>query len=407
VSPGCAARCLWPESIFRSVAWLPLWFLLVPDFNGHAAGPVQWGQSVLVNSTPNFEDKGLDSRHIRPGRFGSQYGRMTKLENGNWLIVYTLYDNNGYKFAEAHGLDWQGTALQVAVSSDNCRTWKILSTLRDNNRDLDNGEIIQLPNGKLRLAARSVRWQESYRIRVWSSDDTGLTWQSLSTVDSNEGTPGGLGNPDKGVYEPDFCFLDNGALAIFYANEKHVTGNPSFSQIVSEKISADGGSTWSEEIWAAWDPAKPSDRPGMPVVTKMGNGKYLAVFEVVGSHNAEIFCKTSADGKTWTNGIGTRVPGQIGGPYVTTLKNGKLLVTSNTGNVSLSDDFGATWYLNDPPAWGNGSIRVYWWLSVYEISPDEIGVVASVPRLSGGTDVRLKFGTLPPNASQIQNPPTH
>lgn len=403
VSLGCAARWFRHVSILRCVAGLLLLFLLVSGFNGRAVGPVEWRPSVVINSIPTFADQGRDARHIHPGKFGSQYGRLTKLKNGSWLAVYTIYDNDGYLYADAHGLSEKGTALQIAASTDNCRTWKILSTLRDNNRDLDNGEIIQLPDGKLRLAARSVRWQESYRIQIWSSDDAGLTWQSLSAVDSNEGTPGSLGNPDKGVYEPDFCFLKNGDLAIFYANEKHVTGNPAFSQIVSEKISSDSGKTWGEEIWVAWDPAKPSDRPGMPVMTKMANGKYLVVFEVVGSHNADIFCKTSADGKTWTSGIGARIPGQIGGPYVVALKNGKLLVTSNTGNLSLSDDFGATWYLNDPPAWGNGSIRTYWWVSVYEIRPGEIGVVASVPRPSGGTDVRIKFGTLPLETSQRKN----
>ncbi|HWD90853.1 MAG TPA: sialidase family protein [Verrucomicrobiae bacterium] len=398
-----AARRSPPKPVFRCAVALQFLSLLVSGFNARAAGPIQWQQSVLVNAVPTFADNGPDSRHIHPGRFGSQYGRLTKLENGNWLAVYTIYDNDGYKYADAHHLTGQGTALQIAGSGDNCRTWKILATLRDNNRDLDNGEIIQLPNGKLRLAARSVRWQESYRIRVWSGDEAGVTWQSLSTVDSNEGPPGSLGHPDKGVYEPDFCFLNDGSLAIFYANEKHVTDQPSFSQIVSEKISADGGSTWGEEIRVAEDTAKPSDRPGMPVVIKMANGKYLAVFEVVGSHNAEVFCKASADGKTWTNGIGSRIPGQIGGPYVAGLKDGRLLVTSNTGNVSLSDDFGATWYLNDPPAWGDGSIRVYWWLSIYEISPGEIGVVASVPRPAGGTDVRLKFGKLRPKDSREQN----
>jgi hypothetical protein len=358
-----------------------------------AAGPVTWKKAVLVNTVSNFVDGGRDVRGNRPGKFGSQYGRMTKLANGNWLIVYTIYDNNGYKYGDAHGLSWQGTALQVARSTDSCRTWKIISTLRADNRDLDNGEIIQLPNGRLLMAFRSVRWQQSYLIYVWSSTDGGSTWQWLSRPDGNEGFPGNLGNPDKGVYEPHFCLLDGGTLALFYSNEKHVTETPSYSQIISEKLSTDGGQTWEREIWVAWDPHALSKRPGMPVVTKMANGQYIAVFEVVGSHQADVFYKTSNDGKTWDSGIGTTIPGQIGGPYVVSLANGRLAVTSNTGNVSFSDDYGSSWRLNDPPAWGNGTIKTYWWQSVYQIGPEEIGVVASVPRASGGTDVRIKFGT--------------
>jgi hypothetical protein len=284
----------------------------------------------------------------------------------------------------------------VAKSSDNCRTWTVISTLRANNRDLDNGQIIQLSNGHLLMAGRSVRWQESYFICVWSSTDGGVSWQLLSQPDNNEGSPGSLGNPDKGIYEPHFCLLDDGSLALFYANEKHVVENPSYSQIISERLSHDDGKTWGPEIRVAWDTDKPSDRPGMPVITKMTNGQYLIVFEVVGSRNAGIFCKISRDGKTWSSGIGDAIPGEADGPYVISLIDGRLIATSNTGNVSFSDDYGSTWHLNNPPAWGDGNINKYWWLSVYQTTPKEICVVASVPRSTGGTDVRVKFGTLSP-----------
>jgi hypothetical protein len=365
-----------------------------------AIEPVTWNSTVVLNAIPNFEDNGTDARHIRPGKFGSQYGRMTKLADGSWLVVYTIYDNSGYKYGDAHHVSWQGTTLQIAKSTDNCRTWKVLSTLRGNNRDLDNGQIIQLPNGHLLMAGRSVRWQESYFICVWSSGDGGLVWRLLSEPDKNEGSPGSLGNPDKGMYEPHFCLLDDGSLALFYANEKHVVENPSYSQIISERLSHDEGKTWGPEKWVAWDPRKPSDRPGMPVITKMANGQYLVVFEVVGSHSAGIFCKTSGDGKTWNAGIGNAIPGQAGGPYVISLTDGRIIVTSNTGNVSLSDNYGGTWHLNSTPAWGDGTINKYWWLSVYQTAPQEIGVVASVPRATGGTDVRIKFGTLSPLLSK-------
>lgn len=366
---------------------------------GSFAGEViTWKDSALINATPNFADGGRDARNIHPGRFGSQYGRLTHLADGSWLAVYTIYDNNGYTYGATHGLTNQGTALQVARSTDRCRTWQVIATCREDNRDLDNGEIIQLPNGPLRMAFRSVRWQESYRICVSGSEDGGVTWHHLSQPESNEGTPGSLGHPDKGVYEPDFCRLDGDSLALFYANEKHVTENPAYSQIISERISRDGGQTWGNEIWVAWDPATPAERPGMPVITKMANGQFLVVFEVVGAHHADIFCKTSPDGKTWTSGIGNAIPGQTGGPYVVALSDQRLAVTSNTGNVSLSDDFGGSWRLNDPPAWGDGMVGKYWWQSVYQTGPEEIGVVASVPRQSGGTDVRIKFGALAPRS---------
>ena len=149
--------------------------LLLADPQLLAAGPVSWEKTVVVNTVSNFADSGKDARGIGPGHFGSQYGRMTKLADGSWLIVYTIYDNNGYKYGDAHSLSWQGTALQVARSTNFCRSWNVIATLRGDNRDLDNGEIMQLPNGELRMAFRSVRWQQSYRICIWSSVDGGDT----------------------------------------------------------------------------------------------------------------------------------------------------------------------------------------------------------------------------------------
>src|SRR6266478_6330537 len=216
---------------WKHVLCVNICFWTLPLF---AIEPVIWNNMVLVNAAPHFEDHGRDARHIQPGRFGSQYGRMAKLADKSWFIVYTIYDNSGYKYGDAHHLSWQGTALQMAKSSDNCRTWSVISTLRADNRDLDNGQIIQLSNGRLLMAGRSVRWQESYFIYVWSSTDGGITWQLLSQPDKNEGFPGSLGNPDKGVYEPHFCLRNGGTLALFYSNEKHVTETPSYSQIISE-----------------------------------------------------------------------------------------------------------------------------------------------------------------------------
>ncbi|MFD2878998.1 hypothetical protein ACFTAO_28255 [Paenibacillus rhizoplanae] len=35
--------------------------------------------------------------------------------------------------------------------------------------------------------------------------------------------------------------LNDGSVAVMYASEKHVTENPSYSQIISQKISTNGG----------------------------------------------------------------------------------------------------------------------------------------------------------------------
>ena len=374
------------KKLFTSFAGLMCLIMMVAAVPAFAAnGPIVWGTTSTITDINMFTDAGADARGIRPGTFGAEYARMVKLANGDWLAVAAIYDNNGYT-----KVSWGGTRLQVFRSTDNCRTWSLSATLWEDGRDLDNGQLLQLPNGDILLAMRSVRWQESYQIRVYKSVNGGSSWNYLSTVDENTGAPGALGNPDKGVYEPHMQLLDDGSVALMYANEKHVTGNPSYSQLISEKISTNGGGSWGNEIYVAWDPANAGSRPGMPVWTKMTNGQYIVTFEVCGTQNCNIFTKKSTDGKTWASGIGTKVnTDQHGGPYLLSLSDGRLVLSSNSNMLSLSNDFGNTWYDNDIPAFGNS-----WWSALYQTGPNEIAMLNSVERSVGGHKVQVRFGQL-------------
>ncbi|MGG1555379.1 family 16 glycoside hydrolase [Paenibacillus ferrarius] len=365
-----------------SLLLLMLLFGVLPAFA--ANGPITWGSSVTVTNINTFTDAGTDARGLHPGTFGAEYPRMIKLANGNWLAVAAIYDNNGYT-----KVSWGGTRLQVFLSTDNCRTWSLAATLWEDGRDLDNGQFAQLPNGDILLAMRSVRWQESYQLKVYKSTNGGSAWSYLSTIDENNGTPGSLGNPDKGVYEPHMGFLDDGSLAVYYANEKHVTGSPSYSQIVSEKISTNGGASWGSEIYVAWDPSNSGARPGMPVWTKMSNGQYIVAFEVCGKQSCNIFTKKSSDGKTWSSGIGAQVPSQQGGPYILSLSDGRLALISNSNVVSMSNNYGASWYTNDATAFGNSL-----WGAIYQTGANEIAYIDSVNRSVGGHNIQVRFGSL-------------
>ncbi len=350
--------------------------------------PVIWKADVTISDPATFSDVGEDARGLRPGTFGAEYGRMVNLADGSWLCVYTLYDKENFGYThDPRG----GTRLQIARSVDVGRNWSVLTTISDPGRDLDNGRMIQLRNGHILLGARSVRWQESYRLPVYESIDDGLTWSHLSTIDSNEGIPGSLGTPDKGVYEPHFYILDNGDVGVMYSSEKHVTEHPSFSQIISEKISTDNGTSWGNEIWAVVEEGPA--RPGMPVWTKMRNGRYIVVYEVCGTEDCNVSYKLSDGGRKWPPGLGFLISNQHGGPYVLSLLDGRLLVTSNLGEVSYSDDYGSSWHLVEPPPFPVGSGGAIW-SSLYQTKADELAVMSSVRRLQGGRRVQLRFGTL-------------
>ncbi len=376
-----------------------VFFLSIAAASHFAAqnGSVTWGSTVRIADPPTYSVAGAYARHIHPGKFGADYPRALRLTDGSWLCTYTGYEkgNRGY-LAGPRG----GTRIFVDKSAGGGKSWKQIAMLSDPGRDLDNGEMIQLPDGSILLATRSVRWQESYRLPVYRSTDNGKTWKYLSDIDSNEGKSGQLGHPDKGVYEPHFYQLGPHTLAVMYSSEKHVVENPTYSQIISEKLSHDNGATWGKEIWVA---AKTGGyRPGMPVWTRMKNGKYIVTFEVCGPDNCRIHSKTSHDGIRWPSGLGTVVPSEIGAPYVLALKDGRLILTSNNHQVSMSGDYGKSWHLIAPAF--QGGPRIAYWSSLYQTGRDEIMLLTGLRRPEGGRRIVARFGKLSPMPVHVHTP---
>ncbi|RYY53949.1 MAG: exo-alpha-sialidase [Chitinophagaceae bacterium] len=358
--------------------------------SAQTASTITWTDSVDVSNIPVFADKGnVPEAGGTPGRshgrYGSQYGRLLPLGGKKWMAGYTISRNSGYKNDPEGGLE-----LQVAQSEDNGRTWNVLSEISDAGRDLDNAQLIELPDKSILLSCRSVRWQESYRIYVYRSTDRGRNWKRLSTIDQNEGKPGELGKPDKGVYEPHFYFLGDGRLSVMYASEVHVTDSIPYSQIISQKISDDLGKTWGPEIWVAYEKGHPDSRPGMPVWTRMNNGEYIVVYEICGPEKCNVYYKTSPDGKDWPAGHGTAIPEQWAGPYILSMPDGRLVATSNKSTVSVSDDFGKTWHLVDQ------AFARTLWPSLYDDGKDGVMIVNSAARPEGGHAIKIRFGKLSP-----------
>lgn len=102
------------------------------------------------------------------------------------------------------------------------------------------------------------------------------------------------------VWEP-YLFLDGkGRLACYYSDERQKDNG--VLQALVYKSSWDGVN-WGSLTNVVAVPNK-SDRPGMITVTRMGNGKYLAVYEVVNRpsqslNTAICYYKISDDGLDW------------------------------------------------------------------------------------------------------------
>nr|MDQ2687811.1 glycoside hydrolase [Armatimonadota bacterium] len=311
------------------------------------ASPFQWGETTHVAN--------------------AGWGRMIPLKNGRWLCVNNLYPK-------------PNSILQLEISTDKARTWAPLTTVGETGRNLDNGEIIQLADGTLRLTCRSVIDKRdpganlSYHLPVYQSADGGKMWTFLSQIDTNEQSNFQTGQPSQGLWEPHFYLLADGRLACAYATEKHSIETPAYSQTCALKVSPDGGKTWGPEIPLAVQPGGGNLRPGMPVVTRMADGRFIAVYEIIGQGNGDVYQKTSPDGVSWPPGLGTFVPGQHAGPWITSLSDGRIVVTSCSNFLSYSDDFGANWQ----PAFPAVDVgQVFTWPAIYQTGPTEIAVMTS------------------------------
>lgn len=331
-----------------------------------AEGPIRWGETAKPGVA-------VWVRLLRDGG------------DDDWLMVRTEFRREA------------PSRLVVARSRDRCRTWEDLATLAEPGRNLDNGLLFRGPgeDAPLLLTGRSVAVDRSSgRLPVYRGGTEGKAWEPIGTIDASEVQPGEVFG--KGLWEPFLYMLPDGALATAYADERHSVETPPFSQICAVRVSRDGGATWGEEHVLASEPGGGKLRPGMPVLTRLKDGRYLAVYEVVGIGDAQVHVKFSDNGLDWPEGLGTTVPWHRAGPYVIALTDGRLLLTSCSNRISWSDDDGQTWTLADERGWVPEREPERTWLTwpaLYELAPGEVLLSTSGMRQR---PYELRFGSIQP-----------
>lgn len=138
----------------------------------------------------------------------------------------------------------------------------------------------------------------------------------------------------------------------------------------------------------------------VPVWTRTRDDSYALVYEMCGSDDCNAWIKTSPDGRTWDASLGQRIPHQLGAPYILSLTDGTMLVTSNTHRLSASRDGGRTWSLSSPSPWGSLKSDLNLWPALIQTKPDEIAFFTSAGRRKSaakeGNSIQVKFGVLSP-----------
>ncbi len=236
----------------------------------------------------------------------------------------------------------------ILCSRDQGVTWEAYSQMEDTH----NGYGIRfqptlfelpcacgdLPEGTLVFVGNSVPLDfTSTQLVFYVSFDCGLTWEYRSTF--AVGGPPIEQNFDAlgPVWEPFVYINAYGDLTVAFTDERPHT-DPRFNQTLALVLSKDGGKTWSEPQYTVTVPDR-GLRPGMPIVARMGNGKYIMVYEIVGYPSCDIYFKLSDDGVNWGDPLsqGKRVETPDGlylgsMPYVIWVphggKNGTVIVTA-------------------------------------------------------------------------------
>ena len=294
---------------------------------------------------------------------GVQYGRLLVLNNQskeeNNVLLATHCVLNA-------GLTENAPGYPIYRSTDNGTTWEVITRITDTLTGTNsewNPTLFELskpcgeyPSGTIILAACSVdpEHKKESHIRLYFSLDGGYTFDQGVVVAS----AGGL---DDGVWEPFLIQLDDGSLVCYYSDDSA----PKHSQKIVYKQSKDA------ENWGDTATVVASDifeeRPGMPVVTRIADGSYFMVYEVVDKDGVDgnpIYFKRSEDGLDWgeTSSIGKELLSKngkkalgsapycgwtpVGGEYGTLIVSGSHMRKGNSKTGSdyfISYDNGNTW----------------------------------------------------------------
>ena len=312
------------KSIPGPRAWLLVLLLAVAGLVVPASPAQAYGPSVLVAPSGSCS---------RPYCF--TYAKSAQLPSGR--LVATYEDNNqpltNMVFpiwtSTTNGASWSRTGSVADTSPRGWGNWT------NPNLYVLPQRIGTMPAGTLLLAGISSPADRSATaIQLYRSNDEGATWSWVSEV-ALGGGQWGSANPTP-IWEP-YLFVAGNRLIAYYSDERDKANH---DQKIVHQASTDGV-TWGPVVEDV-APADSSLRPGMPIVTRMANGQYIMVFEMVGLANTPNNFKISSDPESWSPaGTGTTID-TGGSPMIITLPNGRLAYNSyGSTDIRINTNNGA------------------------------------------------------------------
>jgi hypothetical protein len=313
---------MWPFTFARLVT--REWVVAV----AYCAGLVLFGFDAMAASGTYLQNSTL-------------YPRLVRLSHGSPSV-------NGQVIASTNG--------NIFVSTNNGASFSFLRTVPTANGSTERccATLFEMPQQVGSLQAGTLLSAASYysgstpAIEVYTSTDQGRTWSYSST-------PVLAGDGNHGLWEPEFKIASDGALVMFWSDET----DPCCSQKLAQIRTYDG-TTWRDKTNTVASTIQ-SDRPGMPVVSKLPSGAYFMSYELCGPAACTVFSRTSTDG--WNFGtpsnMGTKIqtlsgqffehaPANVWSPSVIS-SNGALLLVGQVlleSNGSVSAQNGQVLFAN-------------------------------------------------------------
>lgn len=298
-------------------------------------------ESAIVN---DFETKTVNSianKIYSPTANGVFYPRLEKLSSGRILCVFDTNED-----------DQNFTKIKLVYSDNGGQSFSSAPIViaSESGKTCSTPELFTLNNGNIWCSYREMYesngvWYTALKVKV--STDNGLTWNPLSvggTIVSETNTIFG------GVWEPIIGYIGENIVCMYANDGGSITSDGSIQYIQMKTYNPSTG--WSGATNVS---ATTGSRDGMPVFTKMADGRYIVVFECTDLSPAKfgLRYKISSDGLNWSGErkiIYTPVAQnkRTNAPYVINLPNGNLLLSfqSDKDNINDGDSNSKVYCLN-------------------------------------------------------------
>ncbi len=313
---------------------------------------VRYGRGIQLKTDEAGENKGniyVTSEYFYyPGRYGLEHFPIFESKDGGktYKHISDIYDTefNVKKWMKAD----DGSYYEVAEGTEGATGYKnewwamiyqpFLYELPEDIGDLKKGTVV---------CAGTTRNNNHSAIVLYYSTDNLKTWNYYSTI--VEAGPLKMNN-GTAIWEA-MLISEDGKLYCFYSSEVGMTKGG--GQRLVYRASSDC-KTWGEDVKVCdFEEENPAFRPGMPVVTKMANGKFFMIYEGVNMGNGymPVYYKISDDIAVWDykdHGVELPAPFRSGSPYCTTLNDGKVVITTHgTKKIGVNVNNAETneWYI--------------------------------------------------------------